>query len=219
MTGRIRNRSRLRGLASLLSVVTVSGAVMAAAATVPASAAALKLTSTKVTLARSHSPVITGDAVDFTGQVTPHGRRAITLQQKVRGKWKQLASAESNRKGAYKFRRVIAAPGALTFRVGVKPTKTAKGTSSPNVTVVGERWHYLADLQIVDENCDCGTGPIEINGKTYAHSVFELGTSDDDDVEYNLKRACVTLTAVAGLGDNASSDASEELDVLLDGTN
>lgn len=219
MTGRTRIRRYLARSASLLSVLATSGALVAATATVPASAAPLKLATTKVTLARSHSPVVTGNAVDFSGVVTPHAQRAVTLQQKVRGKWKQLASAKSTRKGAYKFRWVISAPGTLTFRVGVKASKSAKGTSSPKVAVIGERWHYLADQQVVESNCSCDFGPDEINGKTYAHSVFDDDTNGDDNVDYNLKRGCVTLTAVAGIGDDASSDTSEEMDVLLDGTN
>ena len=220
MIGRTVVRGRWHRAASLVSVVAASAALIAGTSADPASAA-LRLAPTKITLARSHSPVITGNAVDFSGVVTPHSQRSLTLQQKLRGKWKPLATAKSNSSGAYKFRWVISAPGTLSFRVGVKATKKAQGANSPNVTVVGERWHYLSDEQPVQSECECENGPIEINGKTYAHSVFEndIIFADPDWADYNLRRSCVTLTAVAGLGDDSSSDASAELDVLLDGTN
>lgn len=218
MIGRNRVRSRWLRTASLLSVAAASGAMVATPAMSTASAA-VRLVTTKVTLARSHSPVVTGTAVIFSGQVTPKAQRSLTLEQKVRGKWKQQAATKSARNGTYSFRWVVSAPGTLAFRVGVKATKSAKGANSPAVDVIGERWHYLASLPDINPNCGCSFGPIEINGTNYAHSVFDLGTSGDDTVDYNLKRKCVTLSVVAGLGDNSSSDASEELDILLDGTN
>jgi hypothetical protein len=192
---------------------------MVAAPAMSTASAAVRLATTKVTLARSKSPVVTGTAVTFSGQVTPHAQRDLTLEQKVRGQWKQQAHVKSALSGAYKFRWVITAPGVQVFRVGVKATKKAKGTNSPTVDVIGERWHYLASLPEIDPNCTCETGPIEINGKNYTHSVFNNDTvGTDDTVDFNLKRQCVTFSTVAGVGDNSDSDASEQMDVLLDGT-
>lgn len=215
MIGRNRVRGRWLKTVSLLSVVAASGAMVAA----PTASAAVRAATTKVTLTRSHSPVVTGTAVTFSGQITPKAERSVTLEQKVRGKWKRLTGKQSSHSGAYSFRWVVSAPGTLVFRVGVKATKSAKGANSPTVDVIGERWHYLASLPEIQPNCGCETGPIEINGKNYTHSVFDLGTGGTDTVDYNLKRACVTLSTVAGLGDNSSSDASEEMDILIDGTN
>jgi len=218
MIGRNQVRGRWLKTASLLSVVAASGAMVVAPAMSSASAA-VRAATTKVTLTRSHSPVVTGTAVIFSGQVTPKGQRSITLEQKLRGKWKPQAATKSARNGTFSFRWVVSAPGTLAFRVGVKATKSAKGTNSPAVDVIGERWHYLADLPDINPVCGCQFGPIEINGTTYAHSVFEDETSGTSTIDYNLKRSCVTLSTEAGIGDNSTSDASEEMDILLDGTN
>src|SRR5579863_783529 len=129
MIGRNQVRGRWLKTASLLSVVAASGAMVVAPAMSSASAA-VRAATTKVTLTRSHSPVVTGTAVIFSGQVTPKGQRSITLEQKLRGKWKPQAATKSARNGTFSFRWVVSAPGTLAFRVGVKATKSEIGRAS-----------------------------------------------------------------------------------------
>jgi hypothetical protein len=201
---------------------TLRAAVVAATTTLALAVAtpALATASAKVTLKSAHSSVLTGTANVFSGRVTPHaGQRKVQLQTLAHQKWHTLTSHLWKPDGSYSIRWVITSPGAKTYRVRAEPNSHGKnGATSAKVRVTGLRWHYLADLDSVDSSCGCSFGSIEINGKNYAHSVYDAGTTGGDVfIEYNLRRGCRSLSTEVGLGDDSDSSSSALMEISVDG--
>ena len=62
------------------------------------------------------------------------------------------------------------------------------------------------------------TGTIDINGRTYVHSIWQYSSTagNVNQTQYDLKRGCDQLTYTAGVTDDSSSDAIIQFEVYGD---
>jgi hypothetical protein len=76
---------------------------------------------------------------------------------------------------------------------------------------------YLADLTSVEGNAP-DKGSIDINGRTYPHSIYQFSSNGNQtQTQYDLRRQCDELTYTAGVTDDSASEAMIQFEVYGDG--
>ncbi len=101
-----------------------------------------------------------------------------------------------------------------TDEAGAGGEATTSTETAP--AAAGEVSSYLADLQSV-EGSGMDTGPVTINGATYAHSVSHgTGYGEADSTQYDLGRHYRTFTATVGLTDDSDYHLSVLFEVYVD---
>jgi hypothetical protein len=164
----------------------------------------------RVSISPSTRTLVQGNAVSFTGRVSPTAKgKKVQLQVRYssKGKWTKERTARISRKGTY---RVTDRPTTIRqrwYRVVSPKTKKRAAGASPAVHVVIYGWQYLSDYT------QSSAETIKINGTPYANSYDH----DDSYSEFDLSRRCVQLTTVFGMADASDSGADAQIDFSNDG--
>ena len=173
-----------------------------------------------VTATASKTTLVLGQAVTFSGSVSPRAAgKTVTLQKRYK-----TTEPWTNERTA-----TIASDG--TFRISDRPTslkprwyrvkKAASGSIaagySSSTKVLVYKWHYLTDLDYVDKRYVDKVDSTSINGEVYKKTVRGYFYDDPGFIEYNLSRKCSTLRGVYGIEDSARTGASLDIEVLGDG--
>jgi hypothetical protein len=161
-----------------------------------------------------------GYKVVFTGVVRPRGAAAggqVVLQEKFRPgvAWKSQRRAPIGADGSY---RVVDKPTVNTvhaYRV-VMPAdaRHARGVSR-TVLVTAYAWETLG-LHDPNNQQSMFLGSVDMNGVTYADSVFAFNTPSH--LEFNLDHRCTRLSTTFGMSDDSTTGGQARVDVLSDGT-
>ena len=123
--------------------------------------------------------------------------------------WGAVGSGVVGGDGSFAISASVTTAGkAVPLRLVFNGAKTLKGSSADAGTIAIYGWYYLYDgapLTTVESWYDDGS--INMNGVAYPKSLavgsyYSTGT---DSAETNVSRACVRLSAMVGVSDNAST--------------
>lgn len=201
---------------------------------VAAGAMALGIAALPVTVAHAGSPwivgikassttVTAGHKVFFTGTVWPKAAAAgdkVLLQEKFKpGKpWVTQRKATIGGKGKYALWDRPSVNTRHAYRVVMPATKRHHRGVSATIKVAVYSWQYLSKLSW-SNNYGVRQGTVDINGKSYKHSVFASYTYGHPYREYNLDHKCTKVRATFGISDDSTTGGQATVGVLSDGTN
>lgn len=170
-----------------------------------------------VTAKASKSWLVLGQAVVFTGSVSPRAAgKPVVLQKRYRltDPWTTERTATITSTGTFRVGDRPSTLRARWYRIK-KPASSTRGAGySSAFKVLVFKWHYLYDLDEVDSDWFYSKDTLNINGNAYKKS---LVSDETGYIEYNLNRKCKTLTATLGLSDESQSGAQANLEILGDG--
>ncbi|MGH3904593.1 MAG: serine/threonine protein kinase, partial [Pseudonocardiaceae bacterium] len=96
-----------------------------------------------------------------------------------------------------------------------RPTEDPVEAPAPNDALTPGEW--LVDVDPVEGGDDWERGPRNVNGRTYARSLYHRASCDDSMAGYDLGRRHTRLQATIGKADDAPSDSVTRFIVQLDG--
>ncbi len=173
-----------------------------------------------VTVKAGATQVTLGQAVSFSGKVTP-GRQAaglkVVLQEHAAKGWKDQDTDRINARGRYHLSDKPTANTSRQYRVVMPATGAhAKGTSAKaKVAVYG--WSDLYDHPSVNESNLDRISPVNLNAVAYPKSLA-AGWTGATSIEFNVNRLCIALKGTFGIDDNSQTGAQSTVSALSDGT-
>ncbi|MFA6298069.1 MAG: NPCBM/NEW2 domain-containing protein [Nocardioides sp.] len=203
-----------RRIARMLTSLLVAGLLCAVAPAGPGGAAAAGSYSVSATFGAT---VLTlGDTTTVTGQVSPKAAgKTVTLQRKAGPKWTVIGSKTLTKKSKYRFVLNPDRVGGAQYRVCKAGTARTKAGCSKAQLVSVYRWHYLYDLDSVDDSGAYADDGLFINGTSYKKSIYMYAPGFD---EYNVNRKCAVLQTTLGADDRNTTGSIVNAEILTDGT-
>ncbi|GAA1940784.1 hypothetical protein [Nocardioides marmoribigeumensis] len=198
----------------LVVLLTTAGAISTSAAAA----------STYVVTAKPNKTnLVLGQAVVFTGSVSPRASgKTVVLQKRYRttDAWTNERTATIANDGTF---RVTDRPSSLKpryYRVRKPASSTIGAGVSPTSKVLIYKWHYLTDLSSVDDNDMDTEVTVTINGDAYRKSMYADWLYLDGDasfIEWNLSRKCSRMVGTFGLSDDSETGSRANIEVSGDG--
>lgn len=108
------------------------------------------------------------------------------------------------------------APQSPSGSAPAPPSPTPDQSPSGSAPSQGGASQYLANLNPVAGSGDTFTGSEEVNGQTYANSVFLEVNPGPANVSYNLGRQWHHLQATLGLSDDSPENEQVQFQILAD---
>jgi hypothetical protein len=197
------------------------GAIALGIATLPVTAAHAKAT-WLVTVKASHSTVNVGQKVTFTGSVKPGGKAAgqkVVLQERFKpgAKWQDQTKDKINSSGKYSLSDRPTANTRHAYRVVMPAVGSHSKGVSRTIQVTAYGWVDLTGFAGINGH-GMTSGSVDINGKTYDHSVRSSQPNSTGSIEYNLSHQCDAMRSTFGISDGSTTGGQAEVGVLSDGT-
>lgn len=183
--------------------VIAAASTLTTAGVIDATVATAQPAPYNVTVSTSKTSVVIDQAIKVSGSVSPSYKgQTVELLRKTSKGYKNV-SKHTVVMGKYAFKLRPTAPGTFSYRIyaGKHGTRPAGHSEAFGVQVY--EWHYLADLDHIGYY-GWDTGSIEVNGKTYAHSISSTVGYNTQAVSYNLARKCTKLTGIVGMTDDST---------------
>jgi hypothetical protein len=108
------------------------------------------------------------------------------------------------------------APQGTSGSASAAPSATEDVSPSGSAASPTGATQFLANLDQVAGSGDTDTGSAEVNGQTYANSVYLEVNPGPSDVSYNLGRQWNHLLVTLGLSDNSPENEEIQFQILAD---
>jgi hypothetical protein len=162
--------------------------------------------------------VILGKKAVVRGAVSPRaGNKMVILQKRYtkRGPWQNVKTATTTANGIFQFKDRVTTLKPRWYRV-VKPgsKRIGAGSSAP-LKVRVFKWHYLSQMEWLEDGDWDTYSSIRMNGRSYARSV----AADNEfygDLEVDLRRKCIKMQTAIGALDDSASGVEVQVDVYGD---